>query len=355
MDATIVYENLLLQIQKSCLNYKLEMSPFSATISLKKSFIRNKSGTPVYPQSLESLPRAENVQKDTFNIEMMELKNKLHQLEYTTASYKMKYEEEVLESETLQQKLKETLNKLDNLHNLFDINDASYENLKNSKNQLEKKHEKTCSELCNVKDEVENVKKDLVQSRITIKTLRKEAKEADSKHLKVVKKNEDTIDTLQRYKVQKQSEERDFKLKERKLNRKIRSVDERETKCNLTKKDFIKTELSEANLSSNNNHIVQVSLPSLNYRESITMASYNYVTNITTFPSVVSHWLPLLPIPANLPPIPRKVESSRLSESRSPWSLRRVWKCDQCDQTFPGGSTLDQAMHMYEHKKEMKQ
>ena len=44
MDAQLVFENLLKQVMDSSLNYKLEMSPFSAVIQLKQSFIRDKSG-----------------------------------------------------------------------------------------------------------------------------------------------------------------------------------------------------------------------------------------------------------------------------------------------------------------------
>ena len=50
-DATMVADeafNLVLeQIRNSKLNFQLQMSPFSAWISLKKSFIKNKDGTPI--------------------------------------------------------------------------------------------------------------------------------------------------------------------------------------------------------------------------------------------------------------------------------------------------------------------
>ena len=44
MEAPAVFENILQQIQTSNLNFKLELSPFSANISMKKSFIRSKAG-----------------------------------------------------------------------------------------------------------------------------------------------------------------------------------------------------------------------------------------------------------------------------------------------------------------------
>ena len=59
------------------------------------------------------------------------------------------------------------------------------------------RHEKTCSELKNVKSEVDNLKKEINQSSVIIKTLKKEAKEADSQHPEIVKKKDNTIHNLQ--------------------------------------------------------------------------------------------------------------------------------------------------------------
>ena len=150
----------------------------------------------------------------------------------------------------------------------------------------------------------------------------------------------------------KQSEEREFKLKEKKFYRKLRSVEKCETKHDSVKEVVSKEELPVTDpCCFNNNHVVPVSSPSQNYTEFITMASYNIARNITTFPSVVSHCIPLLPEPAfRLPPLASKLESKGLREARP----RRLWKCDQCAQTFPQGYTADQALHMYEHRKEIK-
>ena len=56
MDAQLVFDDLLKQVMDSCLNYKLKMSPFSAVIWLKRSFIRDKSGISILPSSSTSLP-----------------------------------------------------------------------------------------------------------------------------------------------------------------------------------------------------------------------------------------------------------------------------------------------------------
>ena len=50
IDPTMVVENsynsIIQQVQSSNLNYQLQLSPFAALISLKKTPIKNKSGIP---------------------------------------------------------------------------------------------------------------------------------------------------------------------------------------------------------------------------------------------------------------------------------------------------------------------
>ena len=49
MTASETFENLLKVVQSSFLNFKIELSPFSATINLKKSYVKNHHGTPLLP------------------------------------------------------------------------------------------------------------------------------------------------------------------------------------------------------------------------------------------------------------------------------------------------------------------
>ena len=112
------------------------------------------------------------------------------------------------------------------------------------------KREKTCIELKKVKNEVEDLKKEINQSSVFIKTLKKEAKEADSQHQKTVKKKDDTIHNLQVYKSEKQSEERDLKTKEKKVKKKMKNLEELEAKLCLLKKDLNRVEVK---VEPNNN------------------------------------------------------------------------------------------------------
>ena len=55
MLATKSFDHILDLIKTSCLNYQIQISPFSAFISLKKSLIRDKSGKPHLPTKLRNI------------------------------------------------------------------------------------------------------------------------------------------------------------------------------------------------------------------------------------------------------------------------------------------------------------
>ena len=49
MDAKCAADKIISSIKNSNLNYRLQESPFSLLINLRKSFIRNKNGDPIMP------------------------------------------------------------------------------------------------------------------------------------------------------------------------------------------------------------------------------------------------------------------------------------------------------------------
>ena len=55
MVASDAFENLLKQVQSSNLNFRMEISPFSAVITLKKSLLKDKSGQILFPPISESV------------------------------------------------------------------------------------------------------------------------------------------------------------------------------------------------------------------------------------------------------------------------------------------------------------
>ena len=71
MLATETFDNILEQIRTSCLNFHMQISPFSAVISLKKSLIKDRSGKPCIP--------TEPSKSDSEHVEALVKKN--HELE----------------------------------------------------------------------------------------------------------------------------------------------------------------------------------------------------------------------------------------------------------------------------------
>ena len=49
MLASKTFDNIVNLIQNSCLNFQIQLSPFAATISLKKSLIKDRTGSYVFP------------------------------------------------------------------------------------------------------------------------------------------------------------------------------------------------------------------------------------------------------------------------------------------------------------------
>lgn len=95
MYATQTFDYILNQIQKSNLNFQLQLSPFSATISLKKSMVKNKSGCPIFPS--ESLSPAADIEA---------LVSKIRRLEVDIANYRNDYENAVNDCEEAYKQIK---------------------------------------------------------------------------------------------------------------------------------------------------------------------------------------------------------------------------------------------------------
>ena len=103
MHASNVFHEILDQIQSSNLNFQLQVSPFSAQISLKKSLVRNKTGNMLPPVS----QRHDDMKK------LMEKNNKLQNvLSILQSKHEVvvnNFTEACQTIETLQNKIKEEI------------------------------------------------------------------------------------------------------------------------------------------------------------------------------------------------------------------------------------------------------
>ena len=92
MQASQAFDFILEQVQTSCLNFQMQISPFSAVISIKKSFIKDKFGNMLHPPSPDS---SENF-----------LRDKNIQLEKDVTDLTKKYEVAVNDCENAKQVIK---------------------------------------------------------------------------------------------------------------------------------------------------------------------------------------------------------------------------------------------------------
>ena len=102
MEASNTFENLLLQVKSSNLNFKIELSPFSAFISVKKSFIKDKSGNPHILMS----PHADSNLLHLLRKENLDLSQQIREHEIAIKSVTLKYENAVDDSEEAHQVIK---------------------------------------------------------------------------------------------------------------------------------------------------------------------------------------------------------------------------------------------------------
>jgi chromosome segregation ATPase len=140
------------------------------------------------------------------------------------------------------------------------------------------KHMKTCSDLKSLKDDYNDLTKEFTQSKISVKTLKKEAKELSSEHQKIVKKKDDIIEDLMRYKSEKSSEEKDLKVKQKKLKKKLKQVEALESKLKTLKDKSNRKEVTETDDCNNNDDVQSLNRHSLTTNSSMftTTVSYNF-------------------------------------------------------------------------------
>ena len=131
-------ENVLNCVKTSNLNFCLQLSPFSANISIKKRLVKDKAGFYLLPQG----PDSSFLQKQN-----VELTKKVIDLESSVQNLKLRLEESVSDAE----KAYETIQKLENkLRVKTEITETQSINEKSYMKELEKKFQEILN-LCDQK------------------------------------------------------------------------------------------------------------------------------------------------------------------------------------------------------------
>ena len=169
--ATLTFDCIIENVKRSCLNYQIQLSPFSAIISIKKSFLKDQSGAVVPPTSFTGRNQEfENLHSEKVELEkeVKRLKDVNHRAleELAVAHKKIEY----FEKEESSNKIKAEANvaKIDVLNN--QVKELTLKNVLLSKEIVQK-----TSDLA---DSVQSSK----SLSDTVQKLMKESALADDKH-----------------------------------------------------------------------------------------------------------------------------------------------------------------------------
>ena len=174
MDANIMFKYLLNQIENSELNFSMTKTPFSATISLKSSFIKRFNSLVVSQEDVKN--RAVDDVDAILEAENKKKKTELQNLEETVANQKVALDEQL-------KKVKDTLKAAEDQKGVFR---AELLKVKNERNKLS-------ARLKSLEDENE-------QLRIDAKMLKTENNEIKKKAIDDKKKREIEVKDLKKEK-----------------------------------------------------------------------------------------------------------------------------------------------------------
>ena len=178
MAASEMFDIILSQIQRSSLNFRLQVSPYSAVISLKKSLVKDKFGTPILKSSFKNESGVYPCSESS------EAKFKIQTLEAELYSLKQTYGK-------VQSKLADSYQTIDSLGKNIVDRDKTIKDL-----EISNKISKAAAEKLNARlvEQVNKYEKEkmyiIADCKHEIKMWKKELGAVNKKHIKLQKKFE---------------------------------------------------------------------------------------------------------------------------------------------------------------------
>ena len=236
-------------IRLSRLNFSLQETPFSLYITIRKSYhtIKNAQSSPSYQIPEESFVTNKQTAP---NEDYLQLQSRCKFLEQANENLKQLFDEAVNENEVSHTTISDLNKQIEHFEESNDrIMAAKVASFAEEKRSLQIKHEKTCAENKSLKNDNENLKKDLNQSSVALKSAKKEIKDQTHKHEKKIDAFEDKMKDLLEYKSIKASEEKDLKIKLKKVEKKLKILRDKEAEIKIEKMNLErdKTRQNEAN------------------------------------------------------------------------------------------------------------
>ena len=230
---------VLEKVRETKLNYAIEETPFTVYITLRKSL--NKSFQFSY-KPLQILPQTNLVKAE--NDEIQSLRSKLKQAEKANLNLKDSLEEAVLENEEHFHRIKyledQVKKESDNKKKMNVEAEANQEKklnlLSDAKRVLEIKHEKVCAANKSLKQEKEDLAKDVNKLKVALKSSEKDVKNVTYRFEKKVGTLEENINDLNDFKSSKLSDKKILNLKSRNMTRSLNSSKKKKQNWQLLQK-----------------------------------------------------------------------------------------------------------------------
>ena len=222
MAAEVLFEQVLQNVKSSGLNFKLEQSPYSAYISLKKTFLTDKAGYVIDRHPCAQYHRADAADQQSYQIEQLQVK--IESLSSANESLRAKYEHSVNENKNLY-KINERLmselailkdEKKESGREKEPLEDATIVNLKTEIKSLTLKCERQSKELGDCKRENEESGKTINVQSIKFKSMQRDLKDVEKKKNDEIKTLETKMGSLLEFKSNYDAEQLRLKKKHKK-------------------------------------------------------------------------------------------------------------------------------------------
>ena len=210
---------ILNTVRQSGLNFSIQETPYSFFVTVRKSVLKSLQVSILDESETGTVNLASNALTE-------ELQSHCLFLEQSNSRLKSDFEDAVHELEVLQSEKNDLSEHLTESKDKIDIVGNNIKVVNEEKRALQIKHERICSENKNLKNELESTKADLVTAVSTLKTTKKEAK--DSSLQTENGQMEEKIKVLEDFKRAKMSEEKILRNKIKKVEKKLKSVHEKE-------------------------------------------------------------------------------------------------------------------------------
>ena len=286
-------QDVLQNLRKTNLIFVVQETAYSAYITVRKRFRKETF------QKVWSSPIKSSINRDCEALKSLKIAH--DKLINCYDDLKHKFEETVTECEELHTKVAENEVIVANLHEKLREAETEMHN----KSNLKGRNQKLEAENKALKNEKDEIVKENKAANVALKSSKKELKDSTYRFNKKVAELETNIEELTRFKVVKNSEEKEIRNKQKKIEKKLKLVREREAQLKLDQSSLEKQQkhlTNDKKITDDNENLIgdikehleitvkQVSdnLPNPNVKGSKPSPSL-------TTPTLVPHYQPLDP------------------------------------------------------------